>query len=215
MPASPEMSATWPSPAFALSQRRSSSSSSRASDQWGQSAGVQRLEPALLGADLERRKGSGRSRDSFEVLRAESGKLEQISHQLARALRDDDAVGAGNPLQSCGEIGRVTHDPSLLRLSRTQQITDDHDPGRDAHSHMQRAAFGRLQLRRGLGDRKPSPHGPFGVMLVRLRIAEIGEHPVAHVLGDEAPIARDQRRAALMIPRNDPHDLIRNWKSMN
>jgi len=30
-----------------------------------------------------------------------------------------------------------------------------------------------------------SPHRPFGVVLVRLRVAEIHQHPIAHVPGDK------------------------------
>jgi hypothetical protein len=29
-----------------------------------------------------------------------------------------------------------------------------------------------------------SPHRPFGVVLMRLRVAEINQHPIAHVPGD-------------------------------
>ena len=54
---------------------------------------------------------------------------------------------------------------------------------------MQRRAGGRFKLRRGLDDREPGPDRALGVMLVRLRIAEIGEHAVAHVFGDEAAFA--------------------------
>ena len=35
------------------------------------------------------------------------------------------------------------------------------------------------------------PDRPLGIVLVRLRIAEIDEHPVAHVLGDKAAEALD------------------------
>ena len=130
-------------------------------------------------------------------LRAEVRKLEQVAEQSSRALGDDDAVGLGDALQPRGEVRRVADDAALLRLSRTEQIADDDDPGRDPDAHMQRRAGGRLQLRRGLDDREPRPHGALGVVLVRLRIAEIGEHAVAHVFGDEAAVARDQARAAL------------------
>jgi hypothetical protein len=40
-------------------------------------------------------------------------------------------------------------------------------------------------------------------MFVRPRVAEIGEHTVAHVLGDEATVALDQFGAAAVIRRND------------
>ena len=55
----------------------------------------------------------------------------------------------------------------------------------------------------GLDDRKPGPDRAFGIMLVGLRIAEIGEHAVAHIFGDEAAVARDRRRAAFLIGGDD------------
>jgi hypothetical protein len=58
-------------------------------------------------------------------------------------------------------------------------------------------------LRRGPDDGEPSPHGALGVVFVRLRITEIGEHAVAHIFGDEAAVALDRRRAAAMIAPDD------------
>jgi hypothetical protein len=46
-------------------------------------------------------------------------------------------------------------------------------------------------------------HGALGVMFVRLRITEVGEHPVAHVFGDEAASLGDEIFAASMIGADD------------
>jgi hypothetical protein len=56
---------------------------------------------------------------------------------------------------------------------------------------MQRPAVGCRKFRGGFDDREPDPHRAFRVVLMRLGIAEIGQHAVAHVLGDETAIARD------------------------
>ena len=57
------------------------------------------------------------------------------------------------------------------------------------------------------GDRldqgKPGLHSVLGVMLVGQRIAEIGQHPVAHVLGDEPTGLGDQIGAAAVIRADD------------
>jgi len=45
-------------------------------------------------------------------------------------------------------------------------------------------------------------------MLVRLRIAEIGEHTVAHVLGHEAAVALDRFGAAAMVGADDPPQVL-------
>ena len=189
MPASPERSTTWPSPAFACPSPQQQIGFFLAPDERGEPARVQRLEAAFLRALSQRREGAGRPGQALEVLWAEIGKFEQVAQQLPRALGNDDAVGRGDPLQPCGEVRRVADDAALLRLSRPQKIADDHNPRRDPDPHMQRRSRGRLQLRRGLDDREPGAHRALRVMLVRLRIAEIGEHAVAHVFGDEAAVA--------------------------
>ncbi|HKN29674.1 MAG TPA: hypothetical protein VJY34_18020 [Roseiarcus sp.] len=73
---------------------------------------------------------------------------------------------------------------------------------------MQRRAGCRLQFRRGLDNRKSGSRSVFSVVLVRQRVAEIGEHAVAHVLGDEAAVAFDQARAAFVIGGDDPAHVL-------
>ena len=130
--------------------------------------------------------GARRSRHAFEVLRAEVVEFEKVAEEFARALGNDDACRMRRALQPGRQIGRVADDAVLLGLSRADQVADDHEPRRDADAYMQGRAGGGLQLRRRLDDRKAGPHSALGVVLVRLRIAEIGEHAVAHVFGDEA-----------------------------
>ena len=72
-------------------------------------------------------------------------------------------------------------------------------PGRDPDPYVQRQASRGDELRRRLDDREPGSHGALGIVFVRLRIAEIGEHAVAHVFGDEAALALDAICAATMI----------------
>ena len=50
-----------------------------------------------------------------------------------------------------------------------------------------RDAGSGLQHRHRLNQRKSGTHGTLGVVLVGLRIAEISQHPIADVPGDEAP----------------------------
>ena len=68
---------------------------------------------------------------------------------------------------------------------------------------MQRGACRRVQLGRGGDDRERRAHRVLGVVLVSLRIAEVGEHAVAHVFGDEAAVGRDEAGAAFVIGRED------------
>ena len=60
------------------------------------------------------------------------------------------------------------------------------------------------EFRRRLDDGNPGSNGALGIVLVRLGIAEIGEHAVAHILRDKPAIALDQLGAATMIRADHP-----------
>ena len=47
-------------------------------------------------------------------MRAELDKLEQVSHQLARTLGDDDAVRLSDPLKPRGKVRRVADEIEIL-----------------------------------------------------------------------------------------------------
>ena len=142
-------------------------------------------------------------RDPLDVARSEVLKLEETAEKFSRALGDDHAVGFGDPLQPRREVRRVADDATLLRLAGPEKIADHHDSRRDAHPHVQGCACRRDQLGRGGDDRERRAHRVLGVLLVSLRIAEVGEHAVAHVLGDEAAVRGDEAGAACVIGCED------------
>ena len=111
------------------------------------------------------------------------------SKRLPRRRRvpvgDDDAFGSAIPCRRAARFGVSPTIATLLRLSRSDEVADHDEPGGNADAHLQGRAGAVLQFRHRLDQRKPGPHGPLGVMLVGLGIAEIGQHAVAHILGDE------------------------------
>ena len=70
-----------------------------------------------------------------------------------------------------------------VQHTRADQVADQDKPGGDADPHLQRNT--RAVVSFGAAQGKPGLHSVLGVMLVGQQIAEIGQHPVAHVLGDE------------------------------
>ena len=57
-------------------------------------------------------------------------------------------------------------------------------------------------------DIQPGPHGTLGIVLVCLRVAEIGEDTVAQIFGHMAVVAaNDCRRRLLVGTHNLPHIL--------
>ena len=74
-------------------------------------------------------------------------------------------------------------------------------PGRNADTGLQGSV--RLQSAHRRDQLQPRTHRPLGVVLVRLRIAEVDEHAVAHVLRHEPAEAAHGLGDALLIGRND------------
>jgi hypothetical protein len=58
---------------------------------------------------------------------------------------------------------------------------------------------GRVEPTDRLDDAQASAHRPLGIVLVGLRIAEISEHAVAHIFGDETVETSNRRRYAAVI----------------
>jgi hypothetical protein len=99
------------------------------------------------------------------------------------------------------EVGRLAHDATLLPLAGDDQIADHDRSSADADADPKRLR--RLEL---LGTANQSQAGPYrlrGVVLVRPRVAEVHQHPIAHVLGDEALEAGDRLGDAAMIDADD------------
>jgi hypothetical protein len=163
----------------------------------GQTARVQRLEAALHGSRPQRRKDPHPPRDALEIYRPEVVKLEQIAEQLSRTLGDDDHVRLGDALQACRKVGGLADDAALLRLPGPDEIADHDQAGCNSDAHPEQ--FFAAQLAHRFGERQPGPDSPLGIVLVRLWIAEIHQHPVAHVLGDETVEPGDRLGDALVI----------------
>ena len=107
--------------------------------------------------------------------------------------RDHDRVGFGKSLQAGGEVRRLAHDAALLPFAGGDQIADDDLSGSDADANPQ--WLGLLEPPDGIDESKAGSHRLLGGVLVRLRVAEIHQHAIAHVLGDKAAEAgRPYRR---------------------
>ena len=129
----------------------------------------------------------------FSVDGAEIAVVEQPADEPARGSRDHDRVRArqGPAGARRGSASRRRRRAPALRPSRS----DRRRPPARWRCRRGPAAHARLGLELGRRPRpscKPGAHRPLGVVLVRLRIAEIDEHAVAHVLGDEAVEAGDR-----------------------
>ena len=155
----------------------------------------------------QRRQARSARRYPGKFLRPEVLKLEQIAELPARALGDDHGVRLGQGLQARREVRRLADDAALLRRALADQVADHDQPGGDADTRLQGASCSRRTDR--IDHLQPRPHRLLGVVLMRLRIAEIDQHAVAHVFGDEAVETAHGLGDALLIGGNDLAQVLR------
>ena len=160
---------------------------------------AQRLEAALGTALAQYPRGCDRRRQASDLEGAEILVVEEPAGQMPRARRDHHGSRLGQRLQPRREVRRLADHRLLLRRPLADQIADHDQPGGDPDPHLQRCARRRLERRHRLDQPQPGAHRPFGIVLVGARIAEIGEHAVAHVLGDKPAGAVDDRGARAVI----------------
>ena len=152
-----------------------------------------------LSTELGRSAAQARTGSAMPLtsLAPRSCKLEQIAEQFSCALSDDDGVRLGNALQTRRKVRRLADDCLLLSRTRSDQVADDDEPGGDADAGLQRSAGSSAPLT-ACDQLQPRPYRPLGIVLMGLRIAEIHEHAVAHVLRHEPAeaAARSRRRTS-------------------
>jgi CHASE2 domain-containing sensor protein len=136
-----------------------------------------------------------------ERLGAEILDLEQRPDLSPGAVGNDQGARPGQRLQTGGEVWRLADHAALLRGTRADQIADDDEASGDANPNVQRLLCGEPADR--LDDREPGAHRPLGIVLMRLRISEINQHAVAHILGDKAVKAADGVGDAAVVGADD------------
>ncbi len=130
-------------------------------------------------------------------MRPEILDLEQRADLPARALGNDERPWLGEHLQPGGQVRGLTDYAALLCGTRADQIADHDQAAGDAEPHIQRLR--RRDPADRVDDGEPGAHRPLGVVLMRLRVAEIDQHAVAHVLGDKTGEAGNRVGDAAMI----------------
>ena len=170
-----------------------------AANQRGEPGRVQGLEAALGGTLAQHGERAHRPGEALQAHRSEVAVGEQVAKQAARSFGDDDGAGLGQPLQPGRQVRGLADHGALARLLVPDQIADHHASSRDPDPGGERPAGRRGDAGHDRGDGEPGPDGAFGLVLVRLGPAEVGQHPVAHVLGDVALEAGDLARDDVLV----------------
>ena len=159
---------------------------------------MQCLEAALDGAPAHHARGHHRRAQALDLDRTQIRVLEQTAGQPPRARRDDHGPRLSQRLQPRREVRCLADHRLFLRGTLADQIADDRQPGGDADPHLQRRRDG-VESGHLLHQLQRRAHRALGIVLVGPRIAEIGQHPVAHILGDKAAAAADHLGNAAVI----------------
>ena len=185
MPGSPEISTTRPSPLFACCQRRSSSSTSSSRPTSGvvpERSASNRLTAPLSPKTRQARCGSAKPASCCGPRSSRSNNSPICCRVLAAMTRRG---GCSERLQPRREIWGFADHRLFLRRALADQIADDHQPGGDPDPRLELGGFD-IEATDSVDRAQSGPHRPLGIILVRSRVAEIDQHAVAHVLGDEA-----------------------------
>ena len=174
-----------------------------------QVAPMPRLEAALGPALAQYSRGHHRRAQALELDGTEIRVLEQPAGQPPRARRDHHRAGLGQRLQPRRKVRRLADHRLFLRRAPADQIPDDHQAGGDPNPHLQWRRRDGVERGHLLDQLQRRTHPALGIMLVGPRIAEIGQHPVAHVLGDKPAAALDDRGAAAVIGADDRAQVFR------
>jgi hypothetical protein len=104
-------------------------------------------------------------------------------------------------------LGVFANNAALLGLAGAAEVAHDDEAGGNAHTDAKR--LGSLKPLDCFDDGGGGPHAPLGVLRVRLRISEIHEDAVPHVLGNEAGEASDGRADAMVIGADNLVEVLR------
>jgi hypothetical protein len=106
---------------------------------------------------------------------------------------------------SCGfhifTIRGLADDAALLSLPRADEIADHDQAGRNSDAHLER--FFAAQFAHRFYERQPGPDRALGIVFAAVRIAEIHQDSVPHVLGHEAVEPGDRLGDAFVIGSDD------------
>ena len=137
---------------------------------------------------------------------AEIAVLKQTAQQTAGGCIDGDGARRRRGLQTRRQVRCLADHTAFLGFPGAYQIADHHHAGANANADLER--LNAAQLANRLDERQSGPHRTLSVVLMRLRIAEIDEHAVAHVFRHEPAEAGDGLGDTFVISAD--HELRRS-----
>ncbi len=173
-------------------------------DQRQRAADMLRLVAALEFALADRPPNLHRLSKALQPSGTKIPEPERVADKLVGKRFEYDLARRRKSFETGRKVRRLTGDRLDLRRSFTDQIADHDLPRRDAHARPKLRPANERH-RRHAGNRiQSSAHGPFSLVFMRLRPAEIGKHPVTQELRDVTPVARHRPSHRVLVT---PHHI--------
>jgi hypothetical protein len=170
---------------------------------------MRRLEAALRRARPQHLPGLHRIGQPPDRQAPEVPVLEDAADKPPRALRNNHLTRFRKCLQPRRQIGCLPNHVLLLCGAFADQVADDDDAGGNGDANLKRDIMTGAQRSDRFDKRQGAAHSPLGIVFMGLGIAEVGEHAVTHVLGDEATALGDLVVATSMVGADDPPHVLR------
>ncbi len=127
--------------------------------------------------------------------------------------RNHDAVRRRQPLQSRRKRRRFSDGRRALLGALPDQVADDRKARRNPDANLRDMAANQRPLgcrcrRKRLHDIKRGAHGPLGIILMGVGIAEIDQDAVPDVAGDKPLILIHRTHASFPEARDDVADIL-------
>src|SRR6516164_5545027 len=158
---------------------------------------MQGLEPALDGTLTKHLIRTCRFGEAFQFDGPEIAVFKEVTQKSSSDLSNHHCVRLGKCLQPRGEVRRLADNCLFLRGTRSYQVTDDHDPR--GNTYPRREPAFRLDGTNGVRQLQPCAHRSLGIILLSLRVTEVGQDAIAHVFSDKAIMSAYRFGNALMI----------------
>lgn len=146
---------------------------------------MQRLEPAVDRAQPSHLPSPYGGWEALDLDGTEIATLEKLADEPSRRVVAQHAARLSHRLEPGRQVGGFTYNPSLLRAALADQISHNHDTGCDTDAGRQSCSL-PFKTADPLHEGETGPECPFGILFVRVRIAEIYKRTIPHILGDEA-----------------------------
>src|SRR5262249_60890976 len=129
--------------------------------------------------------------------------LKRAGIEAGCSARNQAGARLANRLGAGTRFRRAAPPRLLLRATLADEVSHHCEPGCDPDANLQQRIPTGLQVSHRVDEREPGAHRLHGIVLMRLRITEIGKNAVAHIARDDSLVAGDDLGDVAMKARSE------------